>query len=97
MKDKIHVAELTKFDCLTGECSVIKHIQDLRERQPLGAYMPYTDDELEILGCFGICPRTCFCFKPLSNYQIIWIRVDDCKNIEQFDEEFSYTFDNYKI
>lgn len=97
MENKIHIAELIKPECLAGECSVIKHMQDLRERQPLGAYGPYTDDELDILRCFGICPKNCFCFKPISNYQIIWIRLDDCKNIEQFEEEFSYNFDNFKF
>lgn len=95
--DKINVARLTKLDCVSNDCcSTIIHLKEMMNNQRLGAYTPYTSQEESILGCFNVCVSDCFCFKPINEQTIIWISLKDCPNIEIFEEEYSYNFDNYE-
>lgn len=95
---KINISQLTRLDCNTTDCcSTIVHLKEMMDKQKNGAYIPYTSQEESILGCFNICACNCFCFKPIDERTIIWISLDDCENIEQFEEEFMEEFDNYKL
>lgn len=95
---KINISQLTRLDCYaTDYCSNIVHLKEMMDKQKNGAYIPYTSQEESILGCFNVCVYNCFCFKPIDDHTIIWISLDDCANIEQFEEEFMEEFDNYKL
>ena len=95
---KINISQLTRLDCYaTDYCSNIVHLKEMMNNQKAGAYIPYTSQEESILGCFNVCVYNCCCFKPIDDHTIIWISLDDCKNIEQFEEEFMEEFDNYKL
>jgi hypothetical protein len=95
--DKIKTSQLTKLECTANDCcSTIVHLREMMDKQKLGAYTPFTTQEESILNCFNINISDCFCFRPIDEYTIIWISLKDCPNIEIFEEEYSYNFDNYE-